>query len=68
LLKLNAITEGKLHITELTLHSGLSDDVKFVYDSETVSNLFGNKGWWTDSNANITYGNLKLTRKIKLLD
>lgn len=56
LLKLNAITEGKLHITELTLHSGLSDDVKFVYDIETVSNHpFGNKGWWADSNTNITY-------------
>lgn len=55
LLKLNAITEGKLHITELTLCSGLSDDVKFVYDIQTVSNHpFGNKGWWADSNTSIT--------------
>jgi hypothetical protein len=55
LLKLNAITENKLHITDISLMSGLSDDVKFVYDIETVANHpFGNKGWWTDSSAAIT--------------
>jgi hypothetical protein len=55
LLKLNAITEGRLHINEITLQSGLSDDVKFIYDIQTVANHpFGNKGWWADSNTTIT--------------
>ncbi len=63
LLKLNAITEGKLHITDISLMSGLSDDVKFVYDVETVANHpFGNKGWWSDSStimSDITKSNKK---------
>ena len=63
LLKLNVITEGKLHITDISLMSGLSDDVKFVYDVETVANHpFGNKGWWTDSStaiADVTKSNKK---------
>jgi len=49
LLKLNAITEGKLHVNNISLRSGLSDDVKFIYDMETASNHpFGNKAWWTE--------------------
>jgi len=67
LLKLNAITEGKLHITEISLRSGLSDDVKFVYDVETVVNHpFGNKGWWTDSSTIIS-DLLKSTKKDKIV-
>ena len=55
LLKLNAITEGKIIITEISLRSGLSDDVKFVYDIESIANHpFGNKGWWTDSTTSIS--------------
>ena len=67
LLKLNAITDGKLHITEISLRSGLSDDVKFVYDIQTVTNHpFGNKGWW--SNCNTTISDLaKTTKKDKIV-
>jgi hypothetical protein len=55
LLKLNAITEGKIIITEISLRSGLSDDVKFVYDIQSIANHpFGNKGWWTDSTTSIS--------------
>ena len=55
LLKLNAITEGKLHITDISLISGLSDDVKFIYDVETVANHpFGNKGWWECASTSIS--------------
>ena len=55
LMKLNAITEGKLHITEISLMSGLSDDVKFVYDVETaINHPFGSKGWWADSSTIIS--------------
>jgi len=55
LLKLNAITEGKLHITDISLMSGLSDDVKFVYNIENIVNHpFGNKGWWADCNTNMS--------------
>lgn len=54
LLKLNSITEGKLNVTDIALRSGLSDDVKFIYDIDTVVNHpFGNKGWWSDSSTTI---------------
>lgn len=67
LLKLNAITEGKLHITDISLMSGLSDDVKFVYDVETVANHpFGNKGWWCDSSTSIS-DIIKSTKKDKIV-
>jgi len=48
LLKLNAITEGKLHVNSISLRSGLSDDVKFIYDIETASNHPFGKSWWTE--------------------
>ena len=55
LMKLNAITEGKLHITEISLRSGLSDDVKFVYDIDTaINHPFGNRGWWSDYSTSIS--------------
>jgi hypothetical protein len=66
LLKLNAITDGKLHITELSLRSGLSDDVKFVYDTETISNQPFGKGWWTDCNTTIT-DVTKINKKDKIV-
>lgn len=54
LTKLNAITEGRLLITDIVLSSQLSDGVKFIYDYESVNaaNPFKN-GWWMESNANI---------------
>ena len=67
LLKLNAITEGKLHITDISLMSGLSDDVKFVYDVETVANHpFGNKGWWSDSSTKMS-DIIKTNKKDKIV-
>ena len=66
LLKLNAITEGKLHITDISLMSGLSDDVKFVYDIETVTNHPFDKGWWGDSSTSISDLS-KATKKDKIV-
>jgi hypothetical protein len=55
LLKLNTITEGKLHVNTISLRSGLSDDVKFIYDIDTASNHpFGNKSWWSECSTNIS--------------
>lgn len=67
LLKLNAITEGKIHINEISLKSDLSDDVKFVYDIDTVVNHpFGNKGWWSDSATTIS-DIIKTNKKDKIV-
>jgi hypothetical protein len=55
LLKLNAITEGKLQVNSISLQSGLSDDVRFIYDIATVNNHpFGNKSWWAECSTNMS--------------
>ena len=55
LLKLNAITEGRLEVTDIVFRSELSDDVRFIYDITSAShNPFGNKGWWVESSTSIT--------------
>ena len=65
LLKLNAITEGRLHITDIVLKSVLSDGVKFSYDIESaLSNSFDSKGWWNDSSSSIS---TKIPKKDKLV-
>jgi len=52
IMKLNAITEGKLSVTDIVLSSELSDGVKFIYDIETAANNpFGKKGWWLESST-----------------
>lgn len=67
LLKLNAITEGKLTITEISLISDLSDDVKFLYDIDTaVDHPFGNKGWWADYSTSIS-DVIKTNKKDKIV-
>jgi len=54
LLKVNAITEGRLEITDIVLRSELSDEVKFVYDITSANhNPFGSKGWWLESSTSI---------------
>ena len=65
LLKLNAITEGRLHITDIVLKSVLSDGVKFSYDIESaLSNSFDSKGWWNDSSSSIS---TKIPKKDKVV-
>jgi hypothetical protein len=54
ILKLNAIVEGRLNITDIYLESELSDSVRFSYDIETARhNPFNSKGWWLDSSTSI---------------
>lgn len=51
--KLNAISEGRLLITDIVLKSDLSDGVKFIYNVEEANlHPFG-RGWWSEPNTNI---------------
>ena len=74
LLKLNTIAEGKLHVNSISLRSGLSDDVRFIYDIETAKNHpFGNKSWWADPTTSIsdlskTHKKDKIVKLIKQCD
>ena len=74
LFKLNTIAEGKLHVNSISLRSGLSDDVRFIYDIETAKNHpFGNKSWWADPTTSIsdlskTHKKDKIVKLIKQCD
>jgi len=46
LLKLNAIMEGKMHITDLNISSYLSDEVRFTIVSEIAEHLFEDNQWF----------------------
>lgn len=57
LIKLNAITEGRLVINYISLTSDLSDGVTFEYD-DTIFEVgipFSDSGWWAESTSNISY-------------
>lgn len=66
LVKLNAITEKKLIITDVVLGSRLSDNVKFSCDLESPLGPFSDSGWWSCSNANTTDLN-KVAKKDKIV-
>ena len=54
LTKLNAITEGRFDITDISLSSKLSDGVSYMHDCDSATGPFAVQGWWTDSASNIT--------------
>jgi len=53
LTKLNSITEGRLIITDITLGSRISDQVKFSYGIESTRGPFEEPGWWLDTGTTI---------------
>lgn len=54
LTKLNSITEGRLVITDITLGSRISDQVKFTCDIENPRGPFEEHGWWLDNSTSIS--------------
>lgn len=52
--KLNAITEGKITITDLSICSKMSDGVSCLYSLEENSGPFKLAGWWNESNTKIS--------------
>jgi hypothetical protein len=53
LLKINAITEGRLEVTSISMDSELSDGVRFVYDYESAQAHSFGPGWWDDPSPSI---------------
>jgi hypothetical protein len=54
LVKLNSITEGRLVITDITLGSRISDQVKFSCDIESPRGPLEMPGWWLNSDTSIS--------------
>ena len=67
LTKLNSITEGRLVITDITLGSRISDQVKFSYDIESPRGPLEVPGWWTDIGTSISDPVKKSVRKDKIV-
>lgn len=66
LLKLNAITEGKFNITNMSFKSQLSDDVEYLIDVDDEVEAYATKNnWWNDSGSNIS--NKKSNKKDKIV-
>lgn len=53
LLKLNAITEGRIKITDMVLGSSLSDGVKYNIVSEVAECAFSKKAWWNQADGSV---------------
>lgn len=67
LIKLNAITEKRLIITDIRLTSKLSEGVSFCYDNEDVYGPFEQLGWWHESGTSITDLNKVQNKKDKIV-
>ena len=66
LLKLNAITEGKFNITNMSFKSQLSDDVEYLIDIDDEVEAYTTKNnWWNDSGSNLN--NKKSNKKDKIV-
>lgn len=61
--KLNAIAEGRLVITDVTIESRMSDGVSCLHSFEEPIGPFVKKGWWSDNTLRTT--DVKLKTKIK---
>jgi hypothetical protein len=66
LLKLKAITEDKLLITDIYFLSKLSDDVKIWLEIDDIDSSYINDSWWNKSSTCIT-DSPKLNKKDKIL-
>ena len=67
LTKLNSITEGRLVITDITLGSRISDEVKFICGIESPLGPLESPGWWTDSGTSISNPVKKSIKKDKIV-
>ena len=66
LIKMNAITEGKFNVTNMSFKSQLSDDVEYLIDIEDEVEVYAIKNnWWNDSGSNIS--NKKSNKKDKIV-
>lgn len=54
LTKLNAITEGRLVATDITIESRMSDGVSCLHSLEESIGPFARKGWWSDNTIKTT--------------
>jgi len=69
LVKLNAITEGRLHVTDISIGSWLSDNVNCLVSTDDNIGPFNTIGWYNENNIKINNIAVKNTNKkiVKLI-
>ena len=68
LLKLNAIMEGRLHITDMVLGSVMSDGVRYNIVSEIAENTYSKQMWWNKADTSINNMDVAPVNVVKLFD
>lgn len=64
MMKLNAIAEGRLVITDITIESRMSDGVSCLHSEEDSIGPFAKKGWWNDNTIRTTEVKPKLKKNV----
>lgn len=65
MIKLNAVTEGRLVITDISIGSRMSDGVSCLISVEDNIGPFATKGWWTEPTTKINnFSSTKSTKKV----
>lgn len=54
MVKLNAITEGRLVVIDMSIESRMSDGVSCLYSIDEHTGPFTERGWWSDNSMKIT--------------
>lgn len=70
LLKINAITDGRLTVTDIAITSKLSDGVNCHHSVEETVGPFVKEGWWNESSLkvnNLTKNTNKSKKVVKLV-
>jgi len=66
MIKLNAITEGRLMITDIVFGSKHGDEVSFCLVLEQAEAAFPEPGWWTEAQNCVTK-NIKINKNEKVV-
>ena len=66
LVKLNAITEGRLVPIDISIGSRMSDGVSCLHSLEEDTGPFNAKGWWRESSTKINDHKVKNKKVLKL--
>jgi hypothetical protein len=68
LLKLNAIMEGKMFVTDLNISSYLSDEVRFTIVSEIAEALFDGEDWFQRNSLETENTSVNESKVVKLFE
>ena len=64
--KIEAITEGRLSVSDICITSRMSDGVSYLHSMEEHMGPFTAKGWWSDSSPSTSTSSKKNKKVVKI--